>query len=119
MTSGGDAELLADVQQALADPALDLDAVVHQLQEVPVLAEDLLVLGGGPQRLLLLAQPQPGLHLAGGAAGGGDQPSDHCEIDSLSIRGHFWSQPSEYASEESRKRLCRPVELAAQIVLWV
>lgn len=46
-------------------------------------------------------------------------PSDHCEIDSLSIRGHFWSQPSEYASEESRKRLCRPVELAAQIVLWV
>lgn len=46
-------------------------------------------------------------------------PSDHWEIVSLSIRGHFWSQPSAYASEESLKRLCRPVALAAQIVLWV
>lgn len=46
-------------------------------------------------------------------------PSDHLEMVSLSIRGHFWSQPSAYASEESLKRLCSPVALAAQIVLWV
>ncbi len=46
-------------------------------------------------------------------------PSDHWEMVSLSIRGHFWSQPSAYASEESLKRLCSPVRFAAQIVLWV
>jgi hypothetical protein len=68
-----DAQLPADLQQAVPHPLLDLDAVVHQLQEVPVPAEDLLVPGGGLEGLLLLAQPQPGLHLARGAAGGGDQ----------------------------------------------
>ncbi|CAM5233600.1 hypothetical protein STANM309S_06277 [Streptomyces tanashiensis] len=47
------------------------------------------------------------------------RPSDHWEMVSLSIRGHFWSQPSAYASEESLKRLWSPVEFAAQIVLWV
>ncbi len=46
-------------------------------------------------------------------------PSDHWAIVSLSIRGHFWSQPSAYASEDSRKRLCRPVLFTAHIVLWV
>lgn len=70
----GDAELLADLQEAVADPVLDLDAVVHQFQEVAVLAEDVLVLGGGLQRLVELAQAQPGLELAGGAAGGRDEP---------------------------------------------
>jgi hypothetical protein len=69
-----DAELLADLQQTVADPALDLDAVVHQLQEVPVLAEDVLVLGGRLQGLVELAEAQPGLELARGAAGGGDEP---------------------------------------------
>ena len=69
-----DAELLADLQEAVADPVLDLDAVVHQLQEVAVLAEDVLVLGGRLQRLVELAEAQPGLELAGGAAGGGDEP---------------------------------------------
>ncbi len=68
-----DAELLPDLQEAVADPVLDLDAVVHQLQEVPVLAEDVLVLGGGLQGLVELAEAQSGLELAGGAAGGGDQ----------------------------------------------
>lgn len=71
---GRDAELLADLQEAVADPALDLDAVVHQLQEVPVLAEDVLVLGGRLQGLVELAEAQPGLELSGGAAGGGDEP---------------------------------------------
>lgn len=46
-------------------------------------------------------------------------PSDHLEMVSLSIRGHFVSQPSAYASEDSRKRLFRPVAFAAQIVLCV
>lgn len=46
-------------------------------------------------------------------------PSDHWEIVSLSMRGHFCSQPSAYASDDSLKRLCRPVLFAAQIVLCV
>lgn len=47
------------------------------------------------------------------------RPSDHWAMVSLSMRGHFCSQPSAYASEESLKRLCSPVLFAAQIVLWV
>ena len=47
------------------------------------------------------------------------RPSDHWAMVSLSMRGHFCSQPSAYASDESRKRLCSPVLFAAHIVLWV
>ncbi|MDF9803148.1 hypothetical protein M2436_001695 [Streptomyces sp. HB372] len=68
-----DVELLADLQQPVTDPALDLDAVVHQLQEVLVRPEDVLVVGGRLDRLVELAEPQPGLHLARGAAGGRDE----------------------------------------------
>ncbi|CAM5420965.1 hypothetical protein SFUMM280S_09867 [Streptomyces fumanus] len=46
-------------------------------------------------------------------------PSDHWEIVSLSIRGHFCSQPSAEASEESRNRLCRSRLVPAYTVLWV
>jgi hypothetical protein len=72
---GGDrleVEQPADLQQALAHRPLDRQAVVHQLEEEVVGAEDVLVVGRGLDRRLLLAQPQPGLHLAGRAAGGGD-----------------------------------------------
>src|SRR3712207_8619945 len=41
----------------------DVDAVVHQLQEVAVLAEDVLVVGGRLQRLVEVAEAQPGLDL--------------------------------------------------------
>ncbi len=63
-----DVQLLADLDQAVADAALDLQPVVHQLEEVVVLAEDVLEGGGGLQRLVELAEPQPGLDLAGRAA---------------------------------------------------
>ncbi len=62
----------ADLQQPVADPLLDGQAVVHQLQEVVVGAEDLPPLRRGLQRLALLTEPQPGLHLPGRATGGGD-----------------------------------------------
>ena len=69
---GRDAELSADLQQPLAHALLDGQAVVHDLEEVVVRPEDLAPLGGRLQRLLVMAEPQPGLHLAGRAAGGGD-----------------------------------------------
>lgn len=68
-----DAQLLADFEEPVTDPALDLDAVVHQLQEVLALTEDVLVVGGRLDRLVELTEPQSRLHLARGAAGGGDQ----------------------------------------------
>ncbi len=68
------AELAADLEQALADAAFDLDAVVHQLEEVVLGPEDLPPLGCRLQRLAFVAQPKAGLHLARRAAGGGDDP---------------------------------------------
>jgi hypothetical protein len=54
------------------DSAFDVEPVVHQLQEVVVGPEDLPPFGGGLERFAALPEPQPGLHLPGGAAGGGD-----------------------------------------------
>ena len=65
-------ELAPDLEQARPDPALDVDAVVHQLEEEVLLAEDLLPLRGGLDGFLLVTEPQPGLHLTRRAAGGGD-----------------------------------------------
>ncbi len=68
----GEAQVPGQAQQVLPDLPLDVQAVVHQLQEVVFAAEDVLVGGGSGPRLGVLAQPQAGLDLAGGAAGGGD-----------------------------------------------
>ena len=67
-----DVQRAADLEQPVADPPFDVEPVVHQLQEVVVGPEDLPPLGGRLQRLAALAEPQPGLHLPGRAAGGGD-----------------------------------------------
>ena len=64
---------LGDLEQVLGHALLDVEAVVHQLDEVAVPAEHVLELAGGLHGLVELSQPQAGLHLAGGAAGGGDQ----------------------------------------------
>ena len=69
-----DAELPADLEQPVADPALDVEVVLHQLKEVILLAEDVPPLSRGRQGLVELAEAEPGLELAGRAAGGGHQP---------------------------------------------
>ena len=67
-------EVLGQPEQVGPDPGLDLEAVLHQLEEVVAGPEDVAELGRGGPRLVVLAEPQEGLHLARGAAGGGDQP---------------------------------------------
>ena len=66
-------QVLGQAQQVAGDPPLDVQAVVHELAEVVLRAEDVAELGGGLQRFAVLAQPQPGLDLPGRAAGGGDE----------------------------------------------
>ncbi len=68
-----DAEVLAQAEQAFAHPLLDVDPVVHQLEEVVVLAEDRLEVAGRLAGLVVVTDAQPGLDLARGAPGGGDQ----------------------------------------------
>ena len=67
-----DAEILAEAQEVVAHDLLDREAVVHQLEEEVLLAEDVLELRGCGAGLVVLAQAQPGLDLAGRASGGGD-----------------------------------------------
>ena len=71
---GRQPEVAGDPQQVLADRGLDGDAMIHQLEEVVLLAEDVLVPGGRFQGLVVLAEPQPGLDRAGRAPGGRDDP---------------------------------------------
>ncbi len=66
-------EVARDAQQVLADPPLDVQAVVHELAEHVARAEQVLELGGRTTGLVVLAEPQPGLHLAGRAAGRRDE----------------------------------------------
>ena len=68
-----DAEVLAQAQQPVADAGLDVEPVVHQLEEVVVPAEDVLEVAGRLPGLVVVTDPQPGLHLARGAPRGGDQ----------------------------------------------
>ncbi len=65
----GDAQVLGQAQQPVPDVPFDGQAVVHQLQEVVLAAEDVLIGGGDLAGLGVLVQPQPGLDRAGGAAG--------------------------------------------------
>src|SRR5690606_8661855 len=58
--------------QFVLDALLDGVAVVHDLEEVVVGAEDVAVVARGLVGRFGLAEAQPGLDLAGGAAGGGD-----------------------------------------------
>ncbi|GAQ76711.1 hypothetical protein T45_08513 [Streptomyces turgidiscabies] len=64
-----DAQGLRQTQQVGADVALQGQAVVHQLQEVVLPAEDVLVAGRDVSCLVVLAQAQPGLDRTGGAPG--------------------------------------------------
>ena len=88
-----DAELPADLEQAVADPALDVQAVLHQLEEVVFLAEDVLPLGRPLERLVELAEPQPGLQLARRAAGGSHQPG-RVRRDDLLVHPRPLDQPA-------------------------
>ena len=68
-----DAEVLGQAQQLALGLPLDGDAVVHDLGEEVLLAEEVLELAGGLAGLVVLAEPQPGLDLAADAAGRGDE----------------------------------------------
>jgi hypothetical protein len=70
---GLEAQLLAEAQQVLPDPALDREPVLHQLEVVVVGAEDVAELGGRLARLVEVADAQPRLHLARRAPGGRDE----------------------------------------------
>ena len=65
-------ELLRDGEQARGDLLLDLQAVVHELDEEVVAAEDVLEFAGRTQRLVELAESEPGLDDARRAPGRGD-----------------------------------------------
>ena len=61
-------QVLGQAQEVGTGAALDLDAVVHELAEEVVRAEDVAVVGGGLARLLVLADLQPAVDLARRAA---------------------------------------------------
>ena len=66
-------EVLGEPEQVGAHPLLDRQVVVHQLAVVVLRAEDVAELRRRLPRRLVLAEPQPGVHLTAGASGGGDQ----------------------------------------------
>ena len=88
-------QVLGELEQVAGDPLLDPQAVVHELAVVVLGAEDVAELRRGLPRLLVLAQAQAGLHLAGGAAGGGDealavgvqQLAVHARLVQLALQG--------------------------------
>jgi len=65
-------ELSCQPQQVLTDPTLDGEAVVHELAEVVVRPEDVSIVSGGTDGLVVATEPQLRGDLAAGAARGGD-----------------------------------------------
>ena len=75
---GGDQrqlELSCYPQQVVTHPALNRDAVVHQLHVIVAGAEEIAELRGTGQGFAIATEPQVGLHLSTRAAGGSDQPT--------------------------------------------
>ena len=68
-------EITTQRQQSVAHTGLDVQTVIHQFEEVVVLAEDVLEVSGRLPCFGVVTDPQPGLDLTGGAAGRTDQPS--------------------------------------------
>ena len=74
---GGDqrqAQVFGQPQQVVPDPGLDVEPVVHQFDVEVALTEDVAELGGRGDRVVVLAEPQVRLHLAGRAARRRDEP---------------------------------------------
>ena len=72
---GGDerqVELLRQAQQIGHRATFDIDAVIHHLGEEILGAEDISEVGCGFHRLVVLSEPQSGLHLTAHASGGRD-----------------------------------------------
>ena len=67
-----DAELAADVEQAVTHTALDLESVLHQLEIEVLLTEDLLPFGGRFESFAVMTETQTGLDLAGRTPRGRD-----------------------------------------------
>ena len=68
------AQLLLEPEEVFLHLLLDADAVVHQLAEEVVAAEDVAVVGRGLAGVGVAVLLQQALDLAGRAAGGGDDP---------------------------------------------
>ena len=77
-------ELLGELEQVTHRAPLDVDAVVGDLGEEVLLAEDVLELGSGLAGLVVLAETESGLHLAADASRGGDDalrvPREHLAV---------------------------------------
>ncbi len=57
-------ERFREPEEVAADARLDAEPVVHELAEEVVLAEDVAEVGRRLQRLVVLSEPEPRLHLA-------------------------------------------------------
>ena len=111
MATSGQVQVLGQPQQVPRDPAFDVQAVVHQLAEVVLLAEDVAEFRGGLHRLPVLAESQPGLDLAGRAARGGDQPFG-VGVEQFTVEaGPLAEDGSREAMEEARNRFRMPALL--------
>jgi hypothetical protein len=81
-------EVLGQPHEVLAGAPLDAVAVVHELGEVVLGAEDVAQLRRGLPGQVVLPQPQACLDLTADAAGGRDQPlAVAVESSSRSMRG--------------------------------
>ena len=90
-------------QQALPGPPFDLQAVVHDLDEEVARAENVPVGRRCFESLAVLAEPEPGLHLAARAAGGrddapgvrGEQLAVHPRLTEVPFKGGQRGEPEQ------------------------
>ena len=114
-----DRQVLREPDEVLLGPALDLDAVVHELAVEVVRAEDVAELPGRALGLLVLAHAQVGLDLAGRAA----RRADHVDGvlgEQLLVHARLVVVALEArpATTAGTARAC-PRVLVESIVMWV
>ncbi len=99
----GNIHFLGQAQQVGNGPALDIDAMVHNLSEEVLFAEDVLELSRGLFCLVILPETQARLHLATHTTGGGDntlrvlreQLAVHAGFEVKALNGGERRQPEQ------------------------
>ncbi len=104
----GQREVLRQPEQVGHDAALDAEPVVHDLGEVVVLAEEIAKVCRRLARLVVLAEPQAGLHLAARAPRRGDE-SGGVGLEQLAVHARLEVVPLHRRERRQPEQVVHPL----------
>jgi len=100
-------QVLGQTEQVAADPGLDVQAVVHQFDEIVAGAEDVAEFGRRGAGLFVLPQPEVGLHLTRRAPGGRDAAGG-VALQQFPVGSRFVEEPFQRRQRTQPEQVVHP-----------